>query len=609
MSVFVTRLRSSGPVGRRSDAVESKAVFHVGQHRSDRRTRGVSKGPVIALVSVIVIVLGVVGWFQLRDRASSQGTAAAGACVEGDVQLDVAADPSIADPVRDLAARFTDTLPVVRDHCVSVSVHDASTATVTDALAAAPDGPWKEELGPAPALWIPASSTAVDRLANAGVVDGNPKPLASSPVVVAAPEELALALTAAGTGWQNLPALQTDKNSLDKIGLGGWVSLKLALPPGPASAATLDAVAAATANAGTGPLDESQAGSPQVVTAIGALADGSRAIPDAPSTTAAAVPLLAGQTDPASAPIHAVPVTEQQLYAAGDDARGLVAYAPAGATPVLDHPAAILAAPWVDETLARAAAQFVDFLRQPEQAQHFVDAGFRVGDRTPPTTDRTPMPPLGQVLAPATGPAAVRLAQTFANPAVPQATTILLDVSGSMGYNDGDGTRLSNTVDALTARIEALPASSDVGLWVYSRGLDGNKPYLVKVPTGPLSDGDRRQRIEAALRSLRPATATSTYASVIAAHERAVDGFVDGRPNSVLLVTDGPNDDTSTGTQKLMQALTGAAHPVRVDVISIGENSDQATLQSMADRTGGTLIAVPSTQGPALADAFAKTLS
>lgn len=609
MSVFVTRLRSSGPVGRRSDAVESKAVFHVGQHRSDRRTRGVSKGPVIALVSVVVIVLGVVGWFQLRDRASSQGTAAAGACVEGDIRLDVAADPSIAAPVRDLAARFTDTLPVVRDHCVSVTVYDAPTAAVTEALAAAPDGPWQEDLGPAPALWIPASGTAIDRLAGAGVVDGSPKPLASSPVVVVAPEDLAAALTASGTGWQNLPALQSGKDSLDGIGLRGWGGLKLALPAGPDSAAALDAVAAATANAGTGPLDETQAASPQVVAAVGALANGSKAIDAAPATTADAVELLAGRSDPASAPVHAVPATEQQLYAAGDDARGLVAYAPAGATPVLDHPATILATPWVDETRGRAAAQFVDFMRQPESVQQFVDAGFRVGDRTPAATDRTPMPELGQVLTPATGAAATRLGQTFANPAVPQATTILLDVSGSMGYTDGDGTRLSNTVDALSARIAALPASSDVGLWVYSRGLDGAKPYLVKVPTGPLSDGDRRQRIEAALRSLRPATATSTYASVIAAHDSAVDGFVDGRPNSVLLVTDGPNDDTSVGTQKLMQSLTGAAHPVRVDVVSIGENSDQATLRSIADRTGGTLIVVPSTQGPALGDAFAKTLS
>lgn len=584
----------------------------MGRHRSDRATRGVSKGPIIAVVSVIVLVLAVIGWFQLKDRTSSQGTAAAGACVEGDATLDVAADPDIAAPIRDLAARFTDTRPVVRDHCVSVTVRDGDSTAVAEALSAAPDGPWNTDLGPAPALWIPASSAAVDRLSDSGAVDGRPKSVASSPVVLAAPRELALALTAAGTAWQNLPTLQSGTDTLAGIGLGGWGNLRLALPTGAgsgATAATLDAVAAATAGVGAGPLDEAQAASPKVAAAIAGLAHGSRAIADAPTTTADAIRALASQHDHAAAALHAVPATEQQLIAAGGDAAGLVAFAPGGATPVADHPAAILATPWVDETLGRAAAQFVDFLRQPEQQQTLVDAGFRVGDRTPSASDGVPVPDLGEVLSPATGPAAARLASTFANPTVPQATTILLDVSGSMGYTDGDGTRLSNTVAALTARVAALPDASNVGLWVYSRGLDGSRPFLVKVPTGPIADGDRRQRLETALRSLRPATATSTYASLIAAHDSAVDGFVDGRPNSVLLITDGPNDDTSTTAQQLSKALDGAAHPVRVDVISIADNSDQTTLQATADRTGGTLIAVPSTQDAALGEALGKLLS
>ncbi|WFR71179.1 hypothetical protein P9209_18145 [Prescottella defluvii] len=110
----------------------------MGQHRSDRRTRGVSKGPIIALVSVIVLVLGVVGWFQLRDHASSEGTAAAGACVEGDAVLHVTADPDIAPQIREFAARFSETRPVVRDHCVTVAVTDGASGTIAEALAAAP---------------------------------------------------------------------------------------------------------------------------------------------------------------------------------------------------------------------------------------------------------------------------------------------------------------------------------------------------------------------------------------------------------------------------------------------------------------------------------------
>ncbi|GAB2646980.1 substrate-binding domain-containing protein [Prescottella soli] len=581
----------------------------MGQHRSDRRARGVSKGPIIALVSVIVLALGVVGWFQLRDHASSEGTAAAGACVEGDAVLHVTADPDIAPQVREFAARFNETHPVVRDHCVTATVTDGASGSIAEALAAAPRGPWNETLGPAPALWIPSSSASTERLSTVpGVIDGRPKPIATSPVVLAVPAELGLALDASSTGWQSLPTLQSSPDSLKGLGLTGWGSLKLALPADSPTGQALDAVAAATADAGTGPLDEAQAASPAVTTAISALATGNKAIDGAPASAADAISALAGQTSPSAGSFHAVPATEQQIYAAGNAASGLTAFAPAGVTPVADHPAAILATPWVDETLSRAAAQFVDFVRQPDQAQHLVDAGFRVDSKTPPATDRTPIPPLGRTLAPATGPAAARLAQTFANPAVPQATTILLDISGSMGNTDGTATRLSNTVDALSARLAALPESSDVGLWVYSRGLDGTKPYVVKVPTGPLSDGDRRQRIATALQSLRPATATSTYASVIAAHKSAVDGFIDGRPNSVLLVTDGPNDDTSTTKRQLTSALSNSPHPVRVDVISIGENSDQSTLQSMADQSGGTFVAVPSTQGPALGDAFGRVL-
>lgn len=581
----------------------------MGQHRSDRRTRGVSKGPIIALVSVIVLVLGVVGWFQLRDRASSEGTAAAGACVEGEAVLHVTADPDIAPQIREFAARFSETNPVVRDHCVTATVTEGASGAIADALADAPDGPWNEALGPAPALWIPSGSAATERLSGVpGVIDGRPKSIATSPVVLAVPGALDLALDASGIGWQRLPALQSAPDSLTRLGLPGWGSLKLALPADSPTDHALDAVAAAVADAGTGPLDEAQAASPPVTAAISALANGSKAIDGAPASTADALSALARQSSPAADSFHAVPATEQQIYAAGDAASGLAAFAPGGVTPVADHPAVVLATPWVDETLSRAAAQFVDFVRQPDQVQDLVGAGFRVDDRTPPATDRTPMPPLGRTLAPATGPAAARLAQTFANPAVPQATTILLDISGSMGNTDGDSTRLSNTVDALSARLAALPESSDVGLWVYSRGLDGTKPYVVKVPTGPLSDGDRRQRIVTALKALRPATATSTYASVIAAHKSAVDGFVDGHPNSVLLVTDGPNDDTSTTTRQLKTALSSSSHPVRVDVISIGENSDQETLQSMADQTGGTFVAVPSTQGPALGDAFGRAL-
>ncbi|WP_305091483.1 substrate-binding and VWA domain-containing protein [Prescottella sp. R16] len=529
----------------------------MGRHRSDRRIRGISKGPVVAVGVVIALVLGVLGWFHLRDRTDDQGTAAAGTCVEGDATLTVAADPDIADAVRNIADTYTATRPVVRDHCITVTVHDTPTPAAVDALTT---GTWNDTLGPAPALWIPADSTATARVP--AVLDGGPKPIASTPVVLAARTDLP------GLSWQDLPARQA-------------TDLKLALPDDvSASYAVLDAVAAATTNT-PGPLDDTQAASPQVTAAISALTLAAPAAGPDPLTALAA----------GSAPFQTVPATAAALR----DHPGLVAVTPTGPTPVADHPAAILDTDWVDDTTARAAAQFVDHLRKPEQQQLLTDAGFGT---TPATT-----------LTPATGPAATRLAQTFANPALPQTTTILLDVSGSMGYDDITGTRLNNTVTALTTRLDTLPDSSEVGLWVYSRGLDGAKPYQVKVPTGPLSADDRRTRLDDALRGLRPRTATSTYASLIAAHQAAAEGFTDGRTNSVLLITDGPNDDTSTTAAQLEKALTDAAHPVRVDVISIGDTPDRATLQKTADITGGTLTVVPSAHSPELTAALTDLLA
>jgi hypothetical protein len=122
----------------------------------------------------------------------------------------------------------------------------------------------------------------------------------------------------------------------------------------------------------------------------------------------------------------------------------------------------------------------------------------------------------------------------------------------------------------------------------------------------------RRQALDSALGGLKPATATSTYASVEAAYAAAVKGFVPGRPNSVLLITDGPNDDASISSRQLLASVRAGAvdgRPVRVDVITIGENSDSNTLRQLADQTGGTLLAVPSSNGPELGAAIGKLLA
>lgn len=595
----------------------------MGQHRGESRARGISKGPLIVLGLVVVLVLGVLGWFQLRDRINDQGAAAAGACVEGESVLAVAADPDIAPQLQTLADHYTKTAPVIRDQCVSVTVTAVASDTVRDALSAGPDGPWDTAAyGPRPALWIPAGSRSVKQVSATGVISGDARPLATSPVVLAVRTAFANAPGTAALDWKDLPSLQTGRDSLATLGLPGWGSLGLALPIGPGAESTemaVDAVAAAVTGSSTGPVTAEQARSVPVTSALTDLALGYEASTGTkPATTREALTALADQGDPATSAIHAVATTEQQVYQALRDAPGadISTTMPKGPTPVADHPAAVLAGPSVDETQSRAAAQFAEFVRRPEQAQVLADAGFRVEGLARPDDTTLAFPGFESTLVPADGATAAELMQVIRNPISPRTSTILLDVSSSMGERDGTSTRLANTTAALAAHVDHSPDSSNLGLWEYSTTLDGSRPYTTVVATGPLSaggftEGTRRQALDARLAKATPATGSSTYTALEAAYKSAVDGYTPGRTNSVLLVTDGANDD-SVARADLLSAIAAnstTSKPVRIDVVTIGENPDLNTLQALADRTGGSLEKVASSDGAALTTAISKLLS
>ncbi|WP_243636807.1 substrate-binding and VWA domain-containing protein [Rhodococcus sp. Eu-32] len=574
----------------------------MGEHRTSGGSRGISKGPVIAAGIIIVVVLAVFGWFQLRDRIADQGVQAASTCVEGPLTLPVTVDPDISPMVTELAARFDATNPIVRDHCVTVDVATTPTAAMASAVAAGPDNWDPAALGAVPALWIPRSSDALQGVPP-GTIDGTPRSVASSPIVLAGPDAVTSALSAGSVGWADLPRLQRASDGLDALGLPGWGGLRLQVPTGPDAASTspaLAAVAATTVESPTGSLSLEQARSGAVVSAMSALATTDRG-QSAVSVDSTDAVLARISADPSpNSDVHTVPVTAQQLRASAQT--GLSTYAPVGATPVADHPAAILGSGFSTDTLDRAAAQFVEFVRQPANATVFSDAGFDVGD-------------IEAEAAATASDTRQALIDAVRDPATPRRATVLLDVSGSMDTTEGARTRLQNTVDALNQQFESVVGASDLGLWVYSANLDGQRAFRTAVPTGPLDEqiasGTRRDALVSAASALRPETSTSTYESVVAAYVDAVDNYVPGRPNSVVLVTDGPNDDASISSDRFLRMLSDLAEPdkpVAIDVVSIGTNSDIRTLQSMSDTTGGSTTTVGSSDGPELLDLLRKLL-
>ena len=135
-----------------------------GGHRSDGGRRGVSIGVIVALVAVVVVVGTVILWSFFGDALSHRSHNAAARCVGGKETVSVLADPSIADPVQQLAESYNQSAGPVGDHCMEVSVKPAG----SDAVLGGFIGKWPAELGGQPALWIPGSSISAARLAGGG---------------------------------------------------------------------------------------------------------------------------------------------------------------------------------------------------------------------------------------------------------------------------------------------------------------------------------------------------------------------------------------------------------------------------------------------------------
>ncbi len=76
-------------------------------------------------------------------------------------------------------------------------------------------------------------------------------------------------------------------------------------------------------------------------------------------------------TDPATAPVHAVVTTEQQLFQRGasiKDAKNVLAsWLPPGPTAMADYPTVLLSGNWLSQEQVSAASEFARFMRKPEQ--------------------------------------------------------------------------------------------------------------------------------------------------------------------------------------------------------------------------------------------------
>jgi len=496
------------------------------------------------------------------DGSSSSVQNSAGSCPLADGDLKIAASPDIADVLSTLAASSTDT-PLAGDCTVTVSATDPESIVSG---------------GPAGAdVWIPDSSVWVER----AKADGQPVTLqspsiASSPIVFAVSGTVAEKL-AGDDDSPNVGSILATRQSSTPIRVG--------LPDPEQSAPAIGAILATRA---------AVSGTPD---ARAALTWGVRSSPaDLPIHSTDLLDRLSAD------PNTAVPVSEQAIVAhnAQPGASTAVAVYPAAGGTALDFPVVNVS---TDPNAGQAVDALVTGLIGTAGRDALQAAGFRAPDGAAGAglTATSGVNPQVVVTAPLPDEQSVNDAVRTVQVTNELARMLaVLDISGSMEGvvpRSNGATRLDLAKAAATRGLGLYPPDSDIGLWVFSRKLTPTSDHQELIPISSLGPDGRggtgAQKLAQALAGIQaiPDGGTGLYDTTLDAVRAVQQGYDPARVNSVLILSDGMNDDVgSISLQTLLSTLEDEKDPNRpVPVISIafGPDSDVDALKQISEATGG----------------------
>lgn len=507
----------------------------------------------LSVMAVALIGAAGLGVVSILDRGDGECGAT--------LPVTVAADPTLAPVLTELAGTYTGTEPRQGDRCVEIDVA-ASTAA-----AAVPTFGGEE----APDLWIPKT-----RAFGPAVDEGLIEPLANvalSPLVVAMPQEAAAAV--AGDTAQI-----------------SWA----ALVQGEGAAVIADPAAT----------DEGLASLVAVRTVLGDQIERDQLVEVMTRVSQAAVPTVDDALAATAEAPAAVTATEQSVVAYNRDPSGprLTALYPAEGTFGFDYPAFAVTGAEDDSDARAAAAAFVEHLETDEAQETLRRAGFRSPDGTAAADAgivdgiRAELPEL----LPAPDPELIaELSRQWAALALDMRMLAVIDVSGSMNEQvNGGATRIELTRDAALEALKLFPPDASVGLWAFSIEQDPPNDYIELVDVGPMNErllngSTRQEALVIASESLpsRAEGGTGLYDTALAAFQSMRGNYQAGMVNSVVLLTDGRNEDDPDGIdlETLLTTLTAQfdpAEPVPIITIGMGPEADMEALQQISAATGTT---------------------
>jgi len=182
---------------------------------------------------------------------------------------------------------------------------------------------------------------------------------------------------------------------------------------------------------------------------------------------------------------------------------------------------------------------------------------------------------------------------------VPSSILAVVDLSGSMKTAIGDTTRIQLAVTASQVALDAFPAQARIGIWGFSKNRgEGGASYeeyatldRLDAPAGDAgTHGDVVRKVAGGLPG-RVNGGTGVMDTTLAAYKYAQEKWDPAWFNSVVIMTDGASDDTSSlSLESLVNQLKSArdpAKPVKVIIIGISQDADTGELEQIAAATGG----------------------
>ncbi|MWB98153.1 substrate-binding domain-containing protein [Agromyces seonyuensis] len=555
----------------------------MGRHSSNPAARSMPKivMPLVASAAAIALIAGGGAFVVKSGVFAAIGEQAAvgggGECADGRTELSVIAAPSIAGVLDDIASAYDEA------GCTDTEVTAQGSADTAAVFAAG---------GEVPAdVWVPDGSVWVDRMNSIATSLGRDavavevgSPVASSPVVFAAPAARAgdfgdVSLSWASVLGADLPALLPDPES------------------SAASLAGLTALSAHTDQSDPRPFNAA-------MIALG------KSIPASPEAAF-------GSVFAAAEPTVAIASEQEVVEFNGDENTDqLVAVFPTDGTVSVSYPFVRVGDVAADGDRAAAVSGLEQALRGA--ADRLTEAGFRDGEGngvvSAPGVLATSKP------APAVEDGAAQLGILRAWGVLTLRSRLLavIDVSGSMEEPASNGLRRIDVFQqAAMGAVSKFSGEVELGVWLFSTGRNGDLDYEDVVPIAPLADSAHTQQIGALVQSLpsRLGGGTGLYDTTYAAVQRVRESYDPTKINAVLLITDGKNEDDTDGLslEQLLADLQqlqadDPTKQVPVIMIGFGPDTDMDAMTQIAKSTGGAayLAEQPEDLGTVLVDALSQ---